>query len=83
MLAKENKNSGTSALEGKTSNALPKNLPACSWRLKPSSCDGRSGDAPVGSAAQERDLERWIDSKIPERMFRPGMSHPTQEIALD
>lgn len=28
MLAEENKNAGTSALEGKTSNALPKNLPA-------------------------------------------------------
>uniref|UniRef100_A0A663LY04 Voltage-dependent R-type calcium channel subunit alpha n=1 Tax=Athene cunicularia TaxID=194338 RepID=A0A663LY04_ATHCN len=28
MLAEENKNTGTSALEGKTSNALPKNLPA-------------------------------------------------------
>lgn len=28
MLAEENKNAGTSALEGKMSNALPKNLPA-------------------------------------------------------
>lgn len=46
MLAEENKNSGTSALEGKTSKALPKHLPAlllpaCSWRWKPSSCDER------------------------------------------
>lgn len=42
MLAEENKNSGTSALEGKTSNALkvclPFLLPAKSWRLRPSSC---------------------------------------------
>uniref|UniRef100_A0A8C3NR83 Voltage-dependent R-type calcium channel subunit alpha n=1 Tax=Geospiza parvula TaxID=87175 RepID=A0A8C3NR83_GEOPR len=40
MLAEENKNSGTSALEGKTSNALqiclPFLLPAWSWRLRPS-----------------------------------------------
>lgn len=62
---------------------LPFLLPACSWRSDPSSCDGESGDAPVGSAAEERDLERWIDSIIPESMFRPGVPGPTQEIALD
>lgn len=33
MLAEENKNSGTSALEGKTSNTLPKQLSAL-----PSAC---------------------------------------------
>lgn len=33
MLAEENKNAGTSALEGKTGNVLPKNLPAL-----PSAC---------------------------------------------
>lgn len=76
MLAEENKNSGTSALDGKTSNALkiclPFFLPAWSWRLTPSSCDGRSGKAPVGSAAQARGEGRWIGTVIPERAWRLG-----------
>lgn len=70
MLAEENKNSGTSALEGKTSNALKFCLPfllhAWSWRLRHFSCDG---EAPVGSAAQGRGEGRCIGTITPERAW--------------
>lgn len=59
MLAEENKNAGTSALEGKRTSCKSTYCP--SLCLKPSSVSGEGPtDAPLVSAAQWRDGERWM-----------------------
>lgn len=79
MLAEENKNAGTSALEGKRISCKSTYCP--SLCLRPS-CMSKEGptDAPLGSAAQWRVGGRWMAPEarrwllLHEEYFWPGIT---------